>query len=109
MIIGMENPFTIKSYVSKELFCDRETVYLQYRQMLTDKQWGYLIAVAKEGSVQQITANDFLKNHQIGSPSVSRRLAEALCEKGLLNDDITLKGTIYSLSDVFLSHWMERL
>ena len=109
MIIGMENPFTIKSYVSKELFCDRETVYLQYRQMLTDKQWGYLIAVAKEGSVQQITANDFLKKHQIGSPSVSRRLAEALCEKGLLNDDITLEGTIYSLSDVFLSHWMERL
>ena len=24
MIMGMENPFTIKSYESKELFCDRE-------------------------------------------------------------------------------------
>lgn len=93
----------------EQLMKQGEAVYLQYRQMLTDKQWGYLIAVAKEGSVQQITANDFLKNHKIGTPSVSRRLVEALCEKGLINDDVTLEGIVYSLSDVFLSHWMERL
>ena len=86
-----------------------ETVFLQYRQMLTDKQWNYLIAVAKEGSVQQITASAFLKDHNIGNPSVSRRLADALCEKGLINDEITLAGTTYSVSDVFLSRWMERL
>ena len=36
------------------------------------------------GSVQQITASAFLKDHNIGSPSVSRRLADALCEKGLI-------------------------
>ena len=84
-------------------------MYLQYRQMLTDKQWDYLIAVAKEGSVQQITSSAFLKVHKIGTPSVSRRLADALCEKGLLNDDVATNGTTYTLSDVFLSHWMERL
>ena len=93
----------------EELMKQGEAVYLQYRQMLTDKQWSYLIAVAKEGSVQQITASAFLKDHKIGTPSASRRLAEALCEKGLLNDNVTLEGTIYSLNDVFLSHWMERL
>ena len=86
-----------------------EAVYLQYRQMLTDKQWNYLIAVAKEGSVRQITASAFLKRNKIGSPSVSRRLAEALVEKGLLNDDVGLNGTTYTVSDVFFSHWMERL
>ena len=93
----------------EQLMKQGETVYLQYRQMLTDKQWDYLIAVAKEGSIQQITASNFLKRHKIGTPSVSRRLADALCAKGLINDEVTLKGTIYSLSDVFLSHWMERL
>lgn len=93
----------------EELMKQGEAVYLQYRQMLTDKQWSYLIAVAKEGSVQQITASAFLKDHKIGTPSASRRLAEALCEKGLLNDNVTLERTIYSLNDVFLSHWMERL
>ena len=77
--------------------------------MLTDKQWNYLIAVAKEGSVQQITSAAFLKNHNIGTPSVSRRLADALCEKGLLNEDTALESISYSLSDVSLSHWMERL
>ncbi len=93
----------------EQLMKQSETVFLQYRQMLTDKQWNYLIAVAKEGSVQQITASAFLKDHNIGSPSVSRRLADALCEKGLINDEITLAGTTYSVSDVFLSRWMERL
>lgn len=86
-----------------------EAVYLQYRQMLTEKQWAYLIAIAKEESVHQITASAFLKRHKIGNPSISRRLADALCEKGLLNDESTLDGTVYSVSDVFLSHWMERL
>lgn len=92
-----------------QLMQQSESVYLQYRQMLTDKQWDYLIAIAKEESVQQITASAFLKRHKIGTPSVSRRLADALCEKGLLNDDSTLDGTVYSISDVFMSHWMERL
>ena len=93
----------------EQLMKQGETVYLQYRQMLTDKQWDYLIAVAKEGCVQQITSAAFLKTHKIGTPSVSRRLADALCEKGLLNDDVAINGTTYTLSDVFLSHWMERL
>ena len=93
----------------EQLMKQGEAVYLQYRQMLTEKQWDYLIAVAKEGSVQQITASAFLKNHKVGTPSVSRRLADSLSEKGLLNDDIAINGTTYSLSDVFLSHWMERL
>ena len=92
-----------------QLMKQGEAVYLQYRQMLTDKQWNYLIAVAKEGSVKQITASAFLKHHKISSPSVSRRLAEALVEKGLLNDDVRIDGTTYTVSDVFFSHWLERL
>lgn len=93
----------------QQLMKQGEAVFLQYRQMLTDKQWNYLIAVAKEGNISQITASRFLKDHRIGTPSVSRRLADALCEKGLLNEDVTLAGTSYSVSDVFLSRWMERL
>ena len=86
-----------------------ESIYLQYRQMLTVKQWSYLIAVAKEESVSQITAASFLGRHKLGSASTSQRLADALCEKGLLNDDINVKGITYSVNDVFLSHWLERL
>ncbi|MBR2231413.1 MAG: ATP-binding protein, partial [Prevotella sp.] len=58
-----------------QLMRQGEAIYLQYRQMLTDKQWDYLIAIAKEKTVHQITASAFLKRHKIGTPSVSRRLA----------------------------------
>lgn len=93
----------------EQLMKQGEAVFLQYRQMLTDKQWNYLIAVAKEGCVSQISASQFLRDHKIGTPSASRRLADALCEKGLLNESVTLSGTSYSVNDVFLSRWMERL
>lgn len=92
-----------------QLLKQNEAIYLQYRQMLPDKQWNYLIAVAKEGSVRQITASDFLKRNQIGGASASRQMAEALTEKGLLNAEATLEGTVYSVGDVFFSHWLERL
>ena len=42
-----------------QLMKQGEAVFLQYRQMLTDKQWNFLIAVAKEGNVRQITASAF--------------------------------------------------
>jgi hypothetical protein len=78
---------------------------------ITDEALRFIlnIAVAKEGSVQQITSSAFLKRHKIGTPSASRRLVDALCEKGLINDEVSLEGTTYSISDVFLSRWMERL
>lgn len=85
------------------------TMYLQYREMLTARQWNFLIAVAKEGSVEKITSAEFLGRYKIGNPSTAQRLVESLCEKGLLNDEVTIDTTSYSLSDVFLSHWMERL
>ncbi len=87
----------------------REPVYLQYRKMLTDKQWDFLIAVAKEGSVRQITADDFLKRYKIGGASVSKRLVESLCEKELLNAEVSLDGIEYSVDDVFFSRWLENI
>jgi len=92
-----------------QLLKESESVYLQYRQMMTDKQWKYLIAVAKEGSVRQITATDFLKRYQIGGASASRQMSESLSEKGLLNVEVSLEGIDYSVDDVFFSHWLERL
>ena len=86
-----------------------EAVYLQYRQMLTDKQWNFLIAIAKESCVSQITAADFLRKYRIGSPSAARKQADALCEKGLLNAEVTLHRTEYTVNDVFFSRWLERL
>ena len=92
-----------------QLLQQEEAIYLQYRQMLTEKQWNFLIVIAKEGCVTQITAAEFLRKYRIGTPSSARKQADALCEKGLLNDEATLKHTEYTVNDVFFSHWLERL
>lgn len=92
-----------------QLLKQGEAFYLQYRQMLTEKQWRFLIAIAKEGAVSQITAGAFLNKYKIGTPSSVQRHADSLCEKGLLNIDVNVTGSIYSINDVFFSHWLERL
>ena len=92
-----------------QLLQQGEAVYLQYRQMITEKQWRFLISIAKEGKVTQITAGDFLRKHKIGTPSSVQRLADSLCEKGLLNAETSLHRTEYTVNDVFFSHWLERL
>ena len=86
-----------------------EAFYLQYRQMLTEKQWKFLVAVAKEGAVRQVTSSVFLQRHNLGTPSSARQQAEALCEKGLLDTEATLDYVEYSVSDVFFSRWLEKL
>ena len=95
--------------VCGQVLSQREPVYLQYRKMLTDKQWDFLIAVAKEGCVRQVTAADFLKRYKIGGASVSKRLVESLCEKELLNAEVSLDGIEYSVDDVFFSRWLEAI
>lgn len=93
----------------QQLLTQGESTYLQYRQLLTPKQWSFLIAVAKEGSVRNITSAEFLGKYKIGSPSSASRLVEALLEKGLINDEVTLSGTSYELNEVFLSRWLEKI
>jgi hypothetical protein len=91
-----------------EILQQNEMLYLQYRQMLTAAQWNYMIAIAKEGRVMQITAKDFLSRYRIGMPSASKRLVKSLCDKELLTDFITKEGTCYAVYDVFMSRWLER-
>lgn len=85
-----------------------ETVYLQYRGLLTSGQWNFLIAVAKEQSVSQITANAFLTKYNIGTPANSKRIVTALIEKELIMENMTKEGTFYTVYDLFLSRWLER-
>jgi uncharacterized protein len=84
-----------------------EPVFFQYRQLLTSAQWNYLIAVAKEGEVSQITASGFLSSHNIGTPANARRLNQALIEKELILEIPGKERVRYRIYDVFLSRWLE--
>jgi AAA+ ATPase superfamily predicted ATPase len=82
-------------------------VFGQYQQMLTAGQWNLLIAVAKEGTVSQITARSFLRKYHLGNPSSINRSVASLIEKNMLDETVVEGETIYSLNDVFLSRWLE--
>jgi hypothetical protein len=85
-----------------------EPVYLQYRAFLTTAQWKYLIAIAKEVEVEQITSNAFLSKYNIGTPSNSKRLLQSLLNKDLLIDNQTKQGTKYTIYDIFFSRWLDK-
>lgn len=84
-----------------------EGLYFQYREMLTSAQWNFLIAVACENEVTQITAAEFLVKYKIGSASTSRRILRSLLDKELLVENTGLRSTSYTLYDVFLLRWLE--
>jgi DNA-binding MarR family transcriptional regulator len=81
--------------------------FLERRNLLTDKQWQFLKAVAKEGSVAQPTAGSFLNKYKLGTPAAVKRIVTSLVEKELLLETLSLEGKSYCVYNVFLSRWLE--
>lgn len=91
-------------------FCSEsnEPIFLQYREFLTPAQWNFLIAVAKEHSVAQITSQRFISAYHIGTPANARRLLNALIDKELILSLPDKRQTFYKVYDLFFSRWLER-
>lgn len=81
--------------------------FLERRNLLTDKQWQFLKAVAKEGSVAQPTAGSFLNKYKLGTAAAVKRIVTSLVEKELLLETLSLEGKSYCVYNVFLSRWLE--
>ncbi len=99
------SPDVVKK-VFGEILEQQTSVYLQLRELLTSAQWNYLIAIAKENTISQITAQQFLMKHNIGTASNSTRLMNSLLEKELIFEKIDKSKKEYSIYDVFFSHWL---
>ena len=83
--------------------------FIERRNLITEKQWKYLVAVAKEGEVKKPTAADFLIKYKIGNAATAKKILTALVEKELLLEQCDLSGKSYSVYNVFMSRWMESL
>jgi len=86
---------------------ENESYFFQYRQLLTTDQWNYMIAVAKENEVSQVTAQKFISKYRIGTPANSRRILKSLIEKELILENLSKGKPTYQIYDVFLSRWLE--
>lgn len=85
-----------------------EPYFLQYKQLLTDGQWNFLIALAKEESVEQPYATTFLKKHNIGATAVARRQLQTLLEKDLIFNETTKEKNYFAVADLFLMRWLAK-
>ena len=110
MIFALEENIVTPQIVKQacnELLKRSEAVFFQFRQLLTAGQWNFLIAIAKEGEVTQLTAQKFLATYDIGTPANARRISRSLIEKELILETTSKKGIKYQVYDVFLSRWLE--
>ena len=81
--------------------------YMQYRELVTPTQWNFLIAVAKEGEVEQLSSTRFLSTYNIGGPTSAKRMAQSLSEKELLLPVVKSRKTAYTIYDVFFLRWIQ--
>ena len=90
------------------LLKQNETLFFQYRRILTSNQWGMLKAIAKEGRVYQPNSKQMINKHRLGASSAIQRSIEALLQKEMIYAKETEQGRYYCVYDCFLARWLER-
>lgn len=84
-----------------------ENTFYQYKNLLTNSQWKFLIAVGKETKVYQPNAKDFITNHNLGTPSSVTRSLEALLSKEMLFHNTSIEKPYYEVYDKYLMRWIQ--
>ncbi|RPI17782.1 MAG: ATP-binding protein [Ignavibacteriae bacterium] len=84
---------------------ENDSIYLGYKNILSDSQWNLLRAIAKQGSVEKPTSIDFIKKYSLVGASSVNYLIKKLLEDDMIYEE---KG-IYYIYDVFFFRWLEKL
>ena len=95
----------VEADVSKaveEIIAVSSTIYEDLMYQLPEKQSRVLIAVAKDGSAENVTSGSFAKRHGLTSPNSVKSAIPALIDKGLITQD---KG-VYKVYDLFFALWL---
>ena len=70
-----------------EIIAVSSPIYEDLMYQLPEKQSRVLIAVAKDGSAENVTSGKFIKRHGLVSPNSVKSAIPALIDKGLLTQD----------------------
>ena len=84
-----------------------ESIYFQYRNMLTSNQWKVLKAIAIEEKVTKPYAKDFIRQHHLGTSSLVKRTLDSLLKKDIIYHDIMRENPHYEVQDKFLMRWLQ--
>lgn len=91
--------------VTYRILEERTPLYQVYQNMLTAAQYSLLEAIAIEINVEKPKASAFLIKYKLGAASTVTRTLDALEAKDL----ILFENNSYSLNDIFLMRWFQRL
>ena len=83
---------------------EEQTVFSNYRNLLTSVQWRVLVALSKDAPVSEPTSGAFLRKHNISSTSTMSTAIKALQEKELI---IKIKDQ-YIIHDTLLMRWIQQ-
>ena len=87
---------------------EQESIFYNYRVLLTRHQWNLLRAIALEETGYELTSKSFISKYNLGSPSTVLRSATSLLGKEfLLTGTDTSGNKYYSVYDVFLERWIQ--
>ncbi len=91
-----------------KLLKEQETVFFQYREMLTGPQWQLLKSISRADRVFEPTSKDFVQTYELGSPSTVLRSLETLLRKELIFKERDESGKpFYAVYDVLFQRWIE--
>ena len=93
--------------VCRDILTQNETIYQQFRKLLTDRQWKLLIAIAKEEKLQKPTASNFLQKYNLGSASSVKIAIQSLLDKQLIISMFSDDEEVYLVDDLFLLRYLQ--
>lgn len=91
--------------LSDNILDENESIYLGYRNFLSEIQWKLLQAIAKEGYVSEPTGGKFLQKYSFGNASTIKYTLNKLIEMEMVYEE----SNKYYVYDVFFSRWLEKL
>ena len=101
-----EKTWTGEAY---RLLKEQETIFFNYRDLLTQSQWNLLKAIAHEHLLFTPTSREFLEKYHLGSSATVLQSLNSLMKKELVYSDHDASGTLfYSVYDLLFQRWIQQ-
>ncbi|MCX6233481.1 MAG: ATP-binding protein [Bacteroidetes bacterium] len=88
--------------ILQSILKEKEAVFFNYRNLLTESQYKLLKAIAKEDGVEKPYASGFISAYKLGAASAVNTALTALLNKEMIFKD----QEKYQVYDLFLSRWL---
>ena len=95
--------------VKRDILQEQEDHFYVLRQMLTNKQWRVLSAIAMEEKARSIYGKEFLSKYGFYNSSSVKRAVESLENHHLIYRTQVDGTSEYQLQDLFLSKWIRNV